>query len=340
VNHEEKAKMGGKTSAKVEQSGLDKKTLLNFLHQMLLIRKFEDKAAELYARGKIAGFLHLYNGEEAVAVGAISALEPHDLVITHYRDHGHAIARGLDEKRLMAELLGKATGVAKGRGGSMHFFDASLGFYGGWAIVGGHLPLAVGLGLASNSLRKNQVILCIFGDGGTNIGYFYESLNAAKLWNVPVVFLCENNLYGMGTALHRASAIREIYRKAAVFDIPAERVDGMDVLAMREITAKAVAHARGGGGPYFLEAMTYRFRGHSMADPILYRDKSEVEEWKQRDPIILFQQRLREEGVLTPQDLEQVERETDELVADAVKFAEESPEPPLSDLYKDIYANP
>ena len=184
------------------------------------------------------------------------------------------------------------------------------------------------------------MILCIFGDGGTNIGYFYESLNVAKLWNVPVVFLCENNLYGMGTALHRASAIREVYRKAAVFDIPAERVDGMDVLAMREATVKAVAHARGGGGPYFLEAMTYRFRGHSMADPILYRDKSEVEEWKQRDPIILFQQRLREEGVLTPQDLEQMERETDELVADAVKLAEEGPEPPLSDLHEDIYANP
>ncbi|MGH7424432.1 MAG: thiamine pyrophosphate-dependent enzyme, partial [Candidatus Methylomirabilales bacterium] len=189
-------KMGGKTATKVGQSGLDKKTFLNFLHQMLLIRKFEDKAGELYARGKIAGFLHLYNGEEAVAVGAMSALEPHDLVITHYRDHGHAVARGLDVKRLMAELFGKATGVSKGHGGSMHFFDATLGFYGGWAIVGGHLPLAVGLGLASNYLRKNQVILCIFGDGGTNIGYFYESLNVAKLWNVPVVFLCENNLYG------------------------------------------------------------------------------------------------------------------------------------------------
>ncbi|MDZ4340731.1 MAG: pyruvate dehydrogenase (acetyl-transferring) E1 component subunit alpha [candidate division NC10 bacterium] len=332
--------MGGKTGAKTSASGLDKKTLLHFLYQMLLIRKFEDKAGELYARGKVAGFLHLYNGEEAVAVGAMSALEPQDVAITHYRDHGHAIAKGMDPKRCMAELYGKATGVAKGHGGSMHFFDVSVGFLGGWAIVGGHIPVAVGLGLAGTHLRKNQVTLCIFGDGATNIGYFYESLNVAKLWNVPVVFLCENNLYGMGTAVHRASAIREVYRKAAAFDIPAERVDGMDVLAMREATLKAVAHARRGGGPYCLEAMTYRFRGHSMADPILYRDKAEVEEWKVRDPIVLFQQRLKEEGVLTDPDLEHIERETDELVAEAVRFAEESPEPPLTDLTEGIYANP
>lgn len=332
--------MGGKTETNVRNSGLDKKTLLHFLHQMLLIRKFEDKAGEYYARGKVAGFLHLYNGEEAVAAGAVSALEERDLVITHYRDHGHAIARGLDVKRLMAELFGKVTGIVKGHGGSMHYFDASLGFLGGWAIVGGHLPLAVGLGLASNYLRKDQVVLCIFGDGGTNIGYFYESLNVAKLWKTPVVFLCENNFYGMGTALHRHSAIQEIYRKAAVFGIPAERVDGMDVLAVWEATKKAVAHARGGEGPYFLEVLTYRFRGHSMADPILYRDKSEVEEWKQRDPIVVFQQRLKEEGLLSPQELEQIERETDELVAEAIQFAEESPEPPVSALYEGIYANP
>ncbi|MFQ5882352.1 MAG: pyruvate dehydrogenase (acetyl-transferring) E1 component subunit alpha [Candidatus Methylomirabilales bacterium] len=332
--------MGGSAVAKIAGSGLDKKTLLNFLHQMLLIRKFEDKAAELYARGKIAGFLHLYNGEEAVAVGAISALAENDLIITHYRDHGHAIAKGLDTKRLMAELLGKATGVSKGHGGSMHFFDASLGMYGGWAIVAGHLPLAVGLGLASNLLAKKQVILCIFGDGATNNGYFHEALNMAVLWKVPVVFLCENNLYGMGTAVHRASAVREMYRKAAAYDIPADRVDGMDLLAVREATAKAVGHARRGDGPYFLEAATYRFRGHSMADPVLYRDKSEVEEWKQRDPIVLFRRKLEAEGILSPQELERIERETDELVAADVRFAEESPEPPLTDLYEDIYANP
>lgn len=325
---------------KITGSGPDKKTLLNFLYQMLVIRKFEDKSAELYARGKIAGFLHLYNGEEAVAVGAIAALAEHDAVITHYRDHGHAIARGLDVKRLMAELFGKATGVAKGHGGSMHFFDASRNFLGGWAIVGGHMPLAVGLGLASNYLGKGQVILCIFGDGATNIGYFHEALNVAKLWKTPVVFLCENNFYGMGTAVERASAVSEIYRKAAVHDMPAERVDGMDVLAVWEATVKAVAHARSGEGPYFLEVLTYRFRGHSMADPILYRDKAEVEEWKHRDPIVLFQQRLEKEGVLTPQELERIERETDELIADAVQFAEESPEPPLTALSEDIYANP
>ncbi len=332
--------MEASTVAHIAGSGLDKKTLLNFLHQMLLIRKFEDKSAELYARGKIAGFLHLYNGQEASAVGAISTLSEQDLLITHYRDHGYAIARGMDVNRCMAELLGKATGVAKGRGGSMHFFDASLGMLGGWAIVAGHMPLAVGLGLASNYLAKRQVVLCIFGDGATNNGYFHEALNMAKLWKVPVVFLCENNLYGMGTAVHRASAVVEMIRKAAPYDIPAERVDGMDVLAVRAATAKAVEHARRGDGPYFLEVVTYRFRGHSMADPILYRDKAEVEEWKQRDPIVIFRARLEQEGLLSPQELEQIERETDELVVEAVRFAEESPDPPLTDLYEDIYASP
>lgn len=332
--------MEASTVAKIAGPGLDKKTLLNFLHQMLLIRKFEDKSGELYARGKIAGFLHLYNGQEASAVGAISTLAEHDLLITHYRDHGYAIARGLDLNRCMAELLGKATGIVKGHGGSMHFFDVSLGMLGGWAIVAGHLPLAVGLGLASNYLGKQQVVLCFFGDGATNNGYFHEALNMAKLWKVPVVFLCENNLYGMGTAVHRASATLEMSRKAAPHGIPAQRVDGMDVLAVREATTKAVEHARRGDGPFFLEVLTYRFRGHSMADPILYRDKAEVEEWKQRDPIVIFRQRLEKEGLLSPQEMEQIERETDELVVEAVRFAEESPDPPLTDLYKDIYADP
>jgi pyruvate dehydrogenase E1 component alpha subunit len=332
--------MEASTVAKIAGPGLDKKTLLNFLHQMLLIRKFEDKSGELYARGKIAGFLHLYNGQEASAVGAISTLAEHDLLITHYRDHGYAIARGLDVNRCMAELLGKATGIVKGHGGSMHFFDVSLGMLGGWAIVAGHLPLAVGLGLASNYLGKQQVVLCFFGDGATNNGYFHEALNMAKLWKVPVVFLCENNLYGMGTAVHRASATLEMSRKAAPHGIPAQRVDGMDVLAVREATTKAVEHARRGDGPFFLEVLTYRFRGHSMADPILYRDKDEVEEWKQRDPIVIFRQRLEKEGLLSPQEMEQIERETDEMVVEAVRFAEESPDPPLTDLYKDIYADP
>lgn len=332
--------MEGSTVTRNSESSLDKKTLLNFLHQMLVIRKFEDKAGELYARGKIAGFLHLYNGQEASAVGAISTLEEHDLLITHYRDHGHAIARGMDVNRCMAELLGKATGVSKGHGGSMHFFDTSVGMLGGWAIVAGHIPLAVGLGLASNVLGKKQVVLCIFGDGATNNGYFHEALNMASLWKVPVVFFCENNLYGMGTAVHRASAVTEMYRKAAAYNIPAEQVDGMDLFAVREATAKAVTHARRGDGPYFLEVLAYRFRGHSMADPILYRDKSEVEEWKQKDPIVLFRRKLEQEGLLSPQELERIERETDELVFEAVRFAEESPDPPLTDLYEDIYSNP
>lgn len=316
----------------------DRKLMLDLLYQMLLIRQFEDKAAEMYARGRIAGFLHLYNGEEAVAVGAVAGLREGDLLVTHYRDHGHAIAKGSDVRRLMAELFGKVTGVCKGKGGSMHFFDASVGMLGGYAIVAGHLPLAVGLALASDYLGKGQVVLCIFGDGATNNGYFHEAMNMAALWRLPVVFLCENNLYGMGTALKKASAVQEIYRKAQAYDIPGERVDGMDVLAVREAVAKAVERAREGWGPSFVEAVTYRFRGHSMADPVLYRTKAEEEAWRSRDPIVLFRQKLEVEGLLSGEEFERLEREVEEVVQEAVRFAEESPEPPQEALYEDIYA--
>lgn len=315
----------------------DPKLMRDLLSKMLLIRVFEEKAAEMYARGRIAGFLHLYNGEEAVAVGAISALREDDLVVTHYRDHGHAIAKGSDPKRLMAELFGRATGVCKGKGGSMHFYDASVGHWGGWAIVAGHLPLAVGMAFASEYLGKGQVVLSIFGDGATNNGYFHEALNLASLWRVPVIFLCENNQYGMGTALKKSSAVTEIYRKALAYDMPSERVDGMDVLAVREATIRAVDRARQGWGPTLLEAVTYRFRGHSMADPVLYRTKAEVEAWLKRDPIVLFRERLEKEGVLGPGEFEAMEREVMAEVEEAVRFAEESPPPPLEELYTDVY---
>ncbi|MFQ5840593.1 MAG: pyruvate dehydrogenase (acetyl-transferring) E1 component subunit alpha [Candidatus Methylomirabilales bacterium] len=331
--------MGGGVGTRVAESGLDRKTLLEFLRQMLLIRKFEDKAAELYARAKVAGFLHLYNGQEAVAVGAVAALEEGDALITHYRDHGHAIAKGADVKRLMAELEGKVTGICKGRGGSMHFFDANIGLYGGWAIVAAHLPIAVGLALVSQYLDRDQVVLCIFGDGATNNGYFHEALNMASVWKVPVVFLCENNLYGMGTAVHRCSAVREMVRKAAAYDIPGEQVNGQDILAVRDAVLRAVTHAREGKGPGFVEALTYRFRGHSMADPVLYRDKSEAEEWKERDPILLFRRRLEQEKLLKDADVERIEREADEIIAEAVQFAEESPDPALTSLTEDVYAH-
>lgn len=316
----------------------DQKLMQDLLYKMLLIRVFEDKAAEMYARGRIAGFLHLYNGEEAVAVGAISALREEDLVVTHYRDHGHAIAKGSDPKRLMAELFGRATGVCKGKGGSMHFYDAQVGHWGGFAIVAGHLPLAVGLAFASEYLGKGQVVLVFFGDGATNNGYFHEALNVAALWRVPVVFLCENNHYGMGTALRKSSAVQEIARKALAYDMPSERIDGMDVLAVREAAMKAVDRARQGWGPTLLEAVTYRFRGHSMADPVLYRTKAEVEAWLKRDPIVLFRERLEQEGLLGPGEFEAMEREVIEQVEEAVRFAEESPPPPLEELYTDVYA--
>jgi pyruvate dehydrogenase E1 component alpha subunit len=255
---------------------------------MMLIRRFEEKAAEMYARGRIAGFLHLYIGQEAVGVGATAAIKPDDYVISHYRDHGQALARGVEPGRIMAELFGKATGVSKGRGGSMHLFDIPRKFMGGFAIVGGHLPLACGLGLACRRLGTRQIVLCFFGDGAVNQGEFHESLNLASIWQLPVIFLCENNLYGMGTNVRKVSAEPDIWKRACAYNLPAEQVDGMDVLAVREATRRAANHAREGKGAYFIETVTYRFRGHSMADPEFYRTKAEVEEWRQRDPIVRF----------------------------------------------------
>ncbi|MCW5880276.1 MAG: pyruvate dehydrogenase (acetyl-transferring) E1 component subunit alpha [Anaerolineae bacterium] len=319
---------------------LTKAQLLHMLRQMLLIREFEDKTAEWYARGRIAGFVHLYNGQEACAVGVVAALEPQDILMSHYRDHGHALAKGAGTKEAMAELFGKETGLVKGKGGSMHFFDYQAGHWGGYAIVGGHLPLAVGVAFAYKYKKESRIVAVVMGDGTTPNGYFHESLNFAKLWEAPVIFIVENNLYGMGTALAVHSAVVEMTDKVCAYDIPAERVDGMDVVAVYEATRRAVEHVRDGKGPYFLELSTYRFRGHSMADPQRYRDKEEVAEWTHRDPILHMRQKLMEEGLLTEKAAKKMEDDVKREIEEAVRFAEASPAPPLEALTEDIYASP
>lgn len=316
---------------------VDREHGLALLRQMLRIRRFEEKCAELYSLGKIRGFLHLYIGEEAVAVGSIPAFTPDDAIVATYREHGHSLVRGTPMGPLMAELYGKATGCARGRGGSMHFFDASRRFYGGLAIVGGGFPVAVGLALADKMQKRPRVTACYFGDGAVAEGEFHESLNLAALWKLPVLFLCENNLYAMGTALGRHQSQTDIARKADAYAIPAEAVDGMDVLAVESATRKAVDLVRHSGGPYFIEYRTYRFRAHSMYDAELYRTKDEVAQWKQRDPITLFEQQLRAKGVLEDADLQKMESTIAGEIAEAVTFAEEGPWELLENLEKDVY---
>jgi pyruvate dehydrogenase E1 component alpha subunit len=316
---------------------LDKTRLIGLLRQMLLIRRFEEKAAEMYAHQKIAGFLHLYTGEEAVAVGAINALNDDDQIITHYRDHGHALARGVEPGRIMAELFGKDTGVSRGKGGSMHLFDAAHSFMGGYAIVGGHLPLACGLALANKRLRNGRIVLCIFGDGAVNQGAFHESLNLASVWKLPVLFLCENNFYGMGTDIRYVSAVIEVYKRAEAYAMPAEQVDGMDVLAMYEATQRFTRHVRAGFGPAFLEAITFRFRGHSMADPEFYRTKQEIQRWRDLDPITTLRKKLEQDGVIDEASFQKLQQETEDTVDEAVRFAEESPNPPPEALRENVY---
>ncbi len=310
-----------------------------FYSQMVLIRRFEEKAAEMYALGKIGGFLHLYIGQEAVAVGATSALRPGDYAISAYREHGHCLAKGSDPRRMMAELFGRRDGLCKGKGGSMHLFDRSVNFLGGHAIVGAHLPLAAGAAFAIKYQGGDQVVLCYFGDGAVPQGEFHESLNLAALWKLPVIYVCENNRYAMGTAIHRALAQTEIWRIAETYGIPGEAVDGMDVLAVREVVGRAVARARTEKTPTLIEARTYRFRGHSMRDPsaAIYRTKEEVEREKQRDPVLLFRNRCIREGVLTEVELKTLEKEANDLVDEAVAFADASPEPPAEWLSADIY---
>jgi pyruvate dehydrogenase E1 component alpha subunit len=315
--------------------GLDAKQLERFLYEMMLIRRFEEKSGEMYTRGKIRGFLHLYTGQEACAVGAIHTLEARDKILTHYRDHGHAIARGLDPKRVMAELYGRVDGVSGGRGGSMHLFDVEKGFLGGYAIVAAHLPLAVGLGLASQMKGEDFVTMCIFGDGSVGEGEFHEALNLSVLWKTPVVYFCENNLYGMGVPLSE-SLSTEIPTLAAAYNMPAVSINGMDVIEVYRETKKAVAHARAGNGPYFIEAMTYRYRGHSMADPELYRLKSEIEEHRKRDAIELLKTQMAEAGMIDERRVQELIDRVEREVEECVQFAEASPEPEISTLFDHV----
>ncbi|MGQ9814108.1 MAG: pyruvate dehydrogenase (acetyl-transferring) E1 component subunit alpha [Candidatus Roseilinea sp.] len=317
---------------------MDKDDLVSLYRQMVLIRVFEDKSAEMYAKAKIGGFLHLYNGQEAIAVGAVSALRPDDDLVTHYRDHGYALARGVSPRAVMAELFGRETGTTGGRGGSMHLVDVSRRFWGGYAIVGGHLPLAAGLAYAAQHHKTGRVVFCVMGDGSTNIGTFHAALNWAQLWRLPVIFTVENNQYAMGTVITNHSAVTEIYRKACAYNMYAEQVDGNNVLAVREVVCRLVERARNGEGPALLEAVTFRHRGHSMADSDVQRPKSQVAEWKERDPIPAFAEVLLERKLATPQDLEQIAREVEAEVEDAVAFADASPEPARETLYEGIYA--
>ena len=320
---------------------LDPELGRRLLTQMALIRRFEEKAAEMYALGKIGGFLHLYIGQEAVAVGATSTIRTDDYAVSSYREHGHCLAKGSDPRRMMAELFGRRDGLSKGKGGSMHLFDKSVNFLGGHAIVGAHLPLATGAAFAIKYRGGDQVVFCYFGDGAVPEGEFHESMNLAALWKLPVIFICENNRYAMGTAIHRALAQTEIWRFAEVYGMHGEAVDGMDVLAVRDVVGRAVERARRDKAPALIEARTYRFRGHSMRDPAgaVYRTKDEVEREKQRDPIAIFAERCLRDNVLADADVKAIEKDVADVVDEAVAFAEASPEPPpewlLTDVYKD-----
>ena len=319
---------------------LDQEHAQRLYRQMLLIRRFEERCGQEYAYQKIGGFLHLYIGQEAVAVGAIDTLRADDPVVSHYRDHGHALAKGSDPKAVMAELFGKATGLCKGKGGSMHLFDAGHAFYGGYAIVAGGMPIAVGHALATSYLGDDRVVLDFLGDGAANEGEFHESLNLAGLWKLPIVFVIENNYYAMGTRLDRASADPALWKRAAAYAMPGKRIDGMQVLEVRREVEQAVQRARTGEGPSLIEAMTYRFRGHSMADPARYRGREEVEEWRHRDPLDLYEHDLRAAGLIDDETLAELGRQVDEQVEQAVRFADESPFPPPEALYEDVYAEP
>jgi len=305
---------------------------------MLRIRRFEEKCAELYSAAKIRGFLHLYIGEEAVAVGAMQALEAGDAIVATYREHGHALARGVSAASIMAEMYGNREGCSRGRGGSMHLFDAATRFYGGNAIVGGGLPVAVGLALADKMQRRMRVTACFFGEGAVAEGEFHECMNLAALWKLPVLFLCENNLYAMGTALARSESEINLSLKASSYEIPAWPVDGMDVVACEEAARRAVEAVRSGGGPHFLEFRTYRFRAHSMFDPQLYRTKQEVEQWKTRDPVVSFRARLRQEGLLNDEDLKPMEEDVAAEIAKAVEFAEAGTLEPVEELTRFVYS--
>ncbi len=318
---------------------LSRDDLLELYRQMVLIRRFEEKSAELYAEGKIGGFLHLYIGEEAIAVGGCKALRATDHMFTAYRDHGWAIARGLDPKAVMAELLGKTTGVSGGKGGSMHLASSEHRYWGGHAIIGGHLPLATGVGIEIRYNEKPDAVLCVLGEGTTNIGYFHESVNLAAVWKLPVVFLVENNQYGMGTEVGKASAVSEIYTKGCAYDIAHRQLNGQDVFETYQVIGEALDLARE-EGPVLLEAMTYRYVGHSMGDPERYRSKAEIEEWRTRDPILRLADKMTEQGMFTEEDAKAIAESVEEELVEIVKFAEESPEPDDAALCEHVFVNP
>jgi len=316
---------------------MEKQEHLDLFYQMVLIRRMEEEAAQLYQQGKIGGFLHLYIGQEAVSTGLISARKPQDRVITAYRDHGVALNCGIPPKLVMAELLGKATGISKGKGGSMHMADVKKNYWGGHAVVGAHLPIASGLALGDLYQGNDGVTICMFGDGATNIGFFHEALNLSKVWNLPVLWVCENNQYGMGTAVDRASAVSEIRQKAEGYGMPNSRVDGMDIMAVRKAAEEVIAKVRKGEGPYFLEAVTYRYRGHSMGDPERYRQSEEIKKWQENDPIGIYHTFLTGEGIVSEEELDDVEARVERDVEEAVQFAESSPEPEPSALFENVY---
>jgi len=316
---------------------MKKEQQLDLYHQMVLIRRVEERGAELYQAGKIGGFMHLYIGQEAVSTGLIAARELRDRVITAYRDHGVAINSGIPANEVVAELLGKATGISKGKGGSMHMASVEKNFWGGHAIVGSHLCIAAGLALGDQYAKNDNVTLCMFGDGATNIGYFHEALNLAKIWNLRVLWVCENNIYGMGTSVERASAVSEIRQRAEGYNMKSGRVDGMDVMAVYDAAKEAIDFVRKNSQPYLLEVTTYRYRGHSMGDPERYRKQEEVKKWQENDPIGIFRKQLLEKKTVSAKALDEIETQVEEEVNKAVEFAEASPEPAMEDLFENVY---
>jgi pyruvate dehydrogenase E1 component alpha subunit len=314
---------------------MEKEKLQELYYEMVLIRRLEEESANLYQQGKVGGFLHLYIGQEAVSSGVIAARKPQDRVITAYRDHGVAISCGMEPKVVFAELLGKETGCSKGRGGSMHLADVNLNFWGGHAIVGAHLPLAAGMALADKYRGSDAATICMFGDGATNIGYFHESLNLSMVWKLPVLWICENNQYGMGTAVERASAVSEIRQKASGYGMPSERIDGMDILEVYDATQKALDHVRT-EGPFLIEVVTYRYRGHSMGDPERYRASDEIDKWRKDDPIGIFRAKLLEDG-FSESVLDEEEHRVEKVIEEAIQFAEESPDPAPETLFDYLY---
>ncbi len=311
---------------------------LELYRKMVLIRRFEEKTNQMYQKGKITGFCHLYIGQEAVGIGAISAIRDTDYVVTGYREHGQAIAKGIDPKLVMAELYGKEAGISKGKGGSMHIFSPEKRFLGGDAIVAGNLPIGVGAGVAIKYRKSDDIVLAFFGDGAVNEGAFHEALNLAALWDLPVLFFCENNRYGMGTPVHRASSIEDLAKRAAAYDMDWKIIDGMDVIEVYETTRRAAERVRTQHRPELLEAKTYRFKGHSVADPEVYRSKEEVEKWKERDPVIMFENKLKGEAVLNAQQIKQIRDEAEKIVNEAIEFAEQAEFPPASAICEHVYA--